>query len=87
MQRLTECVAHDLATLRAQSPLVHNITNYVVMNFSSNVLLSLGASPVMAHAPEEVEDMVSIAGALVLLGIGMGAGVHTRDEAECGGDY
>lgn len=56
----------NLEILRAKSPLVHNITNYVVMNFTANALLAAGASPVMAHAVEEVEDMVSIAGALVI---------------------
>lgn len=57
---------HDVAAVRAQAPLVHNITNFVVMNFTANVLLALGASPVMAHAADEVEDMAGIAGALVL---------------------
>jgi len=52
--------------IRKKSPVVHNITNYVVMNNSANALLALGASPVMAHAEEEVEDMVNIAGALVI---------------------
>ena len=46
--------------------MVHNITNFVVMNFTANALLAAGASPVMAHAAEEVEDMVAIAGALVV---------------------
>jgi len=45
---------------------VHNITNYVAMNTTANALLSLGASPVMAHAEEEVEDMVKLAKALVI---------------------
>jgi hydroxyethylthiazole kinase len=58
--------AEDLRSLRAAKPLVHNITNYVVMNVTANALLSAGASPVMAHAVEEVEEMVSVAGALVL---------------------
>ncbi|MFO7577789.1 MAG: hydroxyethylthiazole kinase [Pelovirga sp.] len=57
---------HDLEALRQQTPLVHNITNFVVMNNTANALLSLGASPVMAHAPEEVEEMVAIADALVI---------------------
>jgi hydroxyethylthiazole kinase len=52
--------------VRAKSPLVHNITNYVVMNSTANALLAVGASPVMAHAVEEVEDMVKIANALVI---------------------
>jgi hydroxyethylthiazole kinase len=56
----------NLTQLRVVSPLVHNITNFVVMNFTANVLLAVGASPVMAHAMEEVEDMVAIAGALVI---------------------
>ncbi|MCG8684067.1 MAG: hydroxyethylthiazole kinase, partial [Desulfobacterales bacterium] len=56
----------DIWTIRQQSPLVHNITNYVVMNNTANALLALGASPVMAHAVEEVEDMVKIASALVI---------------------
>ena len=45
---------------------MHNITNYVVMNTTANALLSIGASPVMAHAVEEVEEMVGIARALVI---------------------
>jgi hydroxyethylthiazole kinase len=56
----------NLEKLRASAPLVHNITNFVVMNFTANALLAVGASPVMAHAVGEVEDMVSIAGALVI---------------------
>ena len=55
-----------IAAVRSQRPLVHNITNYVVMNNSANALLAIGASPVMAHWTQEVEEMVSIAGALVL---------------------
>jgi hydroxyethylthiazole kinase len=55
-----------LAALRARRPLVHNLTNYVVMNETANAILALGALPVMAHAREELEDMVGHAGALVL---------------------
>lgn len=57
---------NNIQRIRALSPLVHNITNYVVMNSSANILLAAGASPVMAHAEEEVMDMVGIADALVL---------------------
>jgi len=57
---------NDIETIRKQAPLVHNITNFVVMNSTANALLALGASPVMAHAPEEVEAMVGLAGALVI---------------------
>jgi len=55
-----------LEKIRREHPLVHNITNYVVMNFTANALLALGASPVMAHAVEEVEEMVGLASALVI---------------------
>jgi hydroxyethylthiazole kinase len=57
---------NDIQKIRAEAPLVHNITNYVVMNTTANALLSIGASPVMAHAIEEVEEMVGIAQALVI---------------------
>jgi hydroxyethylthiazole kinase len=56
----------SLARLRDRRPLVHQITNYVVMNETANATLALGALPVMAHAVEEVEEMVALAGALVL---------------------
>jgi hydroxyethylthiazole kinase len=63
-------VGYDLKSLleqvREKNPLIHNITNYVVMNFTANSLLAMGASPVMAHAIDEVEEMVSLAGALVI---------------------
>jgi hydroxyethylthiazole kinase len=55
-----------LALLRQRKPLVHQITNYVVMNETANATLALGALPVMAHAMEEVAEMVALAGALVL---------------------
>ena len=55
-----------LAAVRSEGPLVHNITNYVVMNNSANALLAIGASPVMAHWVSEMEEMTAIAGALVI---------------------
>lgn len=58
--------AENVKHVRETKPLVHNITNFVVMNFTANVLLAAGASPVMAHAENEVEEMVSFAKALVL---------------------
>jgi hydroxyethylthiazole kinase len=66
MTTLNEKAAENLVAIRENKPLIHNITNYVVMNYTANALLSMGASPVMAHAPNEVEDMVAFAGALVL---------------------
>jgi hydroxyethylthiazole kinase len=56
----------ELGRIRLEAPLVHNITNYVVMNTTANALLAIGASPVMAHALEEVAEMTSMAKALVL---------------------
>jgi hydroxyethylthiazole kinase len=55
-----------LRRLRESKPLVHQITNYVVMNETANATLALGALPVMAHAREEVEEMTALAAALVL---------------------
>ena len=49
----------DVQRIRAEAPLVHNITNYVVMNTTANALLAVGASPVMAHAEEEVGEMTA----------------------------
>lgn len=66
MEDLANRAAENLAKIRLQKPLIHNITNYVVMNFTANALLAMGASPVMAHAQNEVEEMVSMAAALVL---------------------
>ena len=66
MTALSEKAAENLVALRKKKPLIHNITNYVVMNYTANALLAMGASPVMAHAHNEVEDMVAFAGALVL---------------------
>lgn len=66
MSGFAEVAAHNLAALREKKPLIHNITNFVVMNYTANALLAMGASPVMAHAPNEVEEMVRLAGALVL---------------------
>jgi len=64
--RVEERIAQDLIKIRETKPLIHHITNYVVMNDTANVTLHIGALPVMAHAHEEVEEMTSAAGALVL---------------------
>jgi hydroxyethylthiazole kinase len=63
---MTISAGTSLRELREQKPLVHQITNYVVMNETANATLALGALPVMAHAREEVEEMVGLASALVL---------------------
>jgi hydroxyethylthiazole kinase len=63
---MTISPGESLRRIREQKPLVHQITNYVVMNETANATLALGALPVMAHAREEVEQMASAASALVL---------------------
>jgi hydroxyethylthiazole kinase len=63
---MTDSPGVALRDLREHKPLIHQITNYVVMNETANATLAIGALPVMAHAVEEVEEMASAAGALVL---------------------
>jgi hydroxyethylthiazole kinase len=63
---MTISAGTSLRDLRERKPLIHQITNYVVMNETANATLALGALPVMAHAREEVEEMVGLASALVL---------------------
>jgi hydroxyethylthiazole kinase len=63
---MTIATGATLRELRERKPLVHQITNYVVMNETANATLAIGALPVMAHAPQEVEEMVGLASALVL---------------------
>ncbi len=58
--------ARLLDRVRVTKPLIHHITNLVVMNDTANVTLAAGGLPVMAHAIEEVEEMTSAAAALVL---------------------
>ena len=53
-----------LENMRAKSPLVHNITNYVTVNDVANILLACGGSPIMSDEPEDVEDITSICGGL-----------------------
>ncbi|HTZ05381.1 MAG TPA: hydroxyethylthiazole kinase [Gaiellaceae bacterium] len=63
---MTVSPAATLRTIRERRPLVHQITNYVVMNETANATLALGALPVMAHATDEVAEMAGIASSLVL---------------------
>jgi len=55
-----------LQKVRQHSPVVHHLTNWVTIYDCAQIVKTLGASPVMAHAPEEVADMTQIASALVL---------------------
>ena len=77
-----------LAEIRARKPLVHNITNYVVMNNTANALLALGASPAMVHANEEVGEFVTLSAAVVInigtLSPAWVTAMHTAAEAAAG---
>lgn len=59
-------IYRQLQQLRETVPLVQNITNFVVMNNTANALLAVGASPVMAHAQEEIDEVLSLANSLVI---------------------
>jgi hydroxyethylthiazole kinase len=59
-------IIRQLKELREKTPLVHNITNFVVMNNTANALLAIGASPVMVHSVDEVQDVVALSNALVI---------------------
>ncbi|WP_273264727.1 hydroxyethylthiazole kinase [Flexistipes sinusarabici] len=61
-----ETVKSCIEKIRGKNPLIHNITNYVVMNSTANILLAIGASPVMAHSIDEVEEIASVSSAVIL---------------------
>lgn len=61
-----ETIWSDLKEIRARAPLIHSITNYVSMNATANALLALGASPLMAHAPEELAEIGQLSDGLVV---------------------
>lgn len=61
-----QTIAKLLTEVKAKNPLVHQITNYVTVNDCANIVLALGGSPVMADDEAEVEEMVTIASALVI---------------------
>lgn len=62
----TNEIWNTIEAVRKENPLVHNITNFVVMNNSANALLAFGASPAMVHSSDEVEEFVRISKALVI---------------------
>src|SRR6185437_15521507 len=85
---MTISAGTTLRELRARKPLVHQITNYVVMNETANATLALGALPVMAHAREEVEEMLLAGRAasgraipIVLDPVGAGATAYRTETA------
>ena len=70
-----------LAAIRARKPLLHCISNLVTANDCANLALAVGASPIMAQAPQEMADIAVLAGAaanrrgipVVLDPVGVGA--------------
>ena len=56
----------DLAQIQQQRPIIHNISNYVAMEFNANALLAINASPIMAHAEAELVELLNLANALVI---------------------
>jgi hydroxyethylthiazole kinase len=66
MNELANRAADIMTRVRTRKPLVHQITNFVVMNETANMTLCAGALPVMAHARQEVDEMAGAAHALVL---------------------
>ena len=68
-------VSAPLAAIRAQHPLLHCISNIVSANDCANLALAIGASPIMAQAPQEMADIAALAGAVVL-------NTGTPDEAK-----
>jgi hydroxyethylthiazole kinase len=56
----------DLSRIRRETPLVLNVTNTVVTNFTANALLALGASPAMTHAPADAAELAAVARAVVV---------------------
>ena len=66
MNDMTEKICEALAAVREKKPLVHHITNYVTVNDCANICLAVGASPIMADAIEEAEDITAISSSLVI---------------------
>lgn len=56
--------------MKEAKPLVHHITNNVVKNFSANVTLSIGASPIMSELAEEFDDLASLLPAALVINLG-----------------
>src|SRR3954452_10810980 len=76
---MTDFVAEGVERVRRDGPLVHNVTNLVAITLSANVLIAVGASPIMSAAPEEAADLAALSGALVI-----NIGTLSRDWIEGG---
>lgn len=63
---IKEQLKEVFVALQQKRALIHHITNYVTVNDCANVVLAIGASPIMADEISEVEEMVALCDALVL---------------------
>ena len=63
---LLEKIPELMKNVKEKSPLTHCITNIVTVNDCANAVLAIGASPIMANEPEEMEEIINIASALVI---------------------
>lgn len=61
-----DALFRDLDKIRQTNPVIHNITNLVVMPITANLLLALGSSPIMAHAQQEIAEIIQLSQALVI---------------------
>lgn len=66
MQNAWQVIKDDLDKIQQSRPLIHNISNFVAMSFTANALLAIGASPLMAHAAEDIEEIVKHSHALLI---------------------
>jgi hydroxyethylthiazole kinase len=71
-------ISEIISDIRAKTPLVQSITNYVTINDCANILLCIGASPAMCEAREEVEQFVDLISALY---INIGTLTQEQEEA------
>lgn len=55
-----------LTYIQQEAPLIHCITNPISINDCANILLAIGARPIMAEHPEEVTEITAIAKGLAL---------------------
>ena len=65
-RELIDQITNMMENIRVKKPLIHHITNYVTVNDCANIVLAIGASPIMADDIDEVETITSISSALVI---------------------
>ena len=66
MNGIRSAMWSDIIAIRQQRPIILNITNFVAMDLTANALLAMGASPMMAHAAEEIVELTALSSALVV---------------------